>query len=64
MCNYLKQNIKICFRWLPKPKNEYVTNVENTGRNNELATTASLLLYDLKKKRVINYLLKVLKILF
>ncbi|XP_026299985.1 sodium-coupled monocarboxylate transporter 1 isoform X1 [Apis mellifera] len=38
--------------WLPKPKNEYVTvNAENTGRNNELATTASLLLYDLKKKR-------------
>ncbi|XP_006608965.1 sodium-coupled monocarboxylate transporter 1-like [Apis dorsata] len=37
--------------WLPKPKNEYVTNTENNGRNNELTTTASLLLYDLKKKR-------------
>lgn len=53
------------FRWLPKPKNEYVTvNAENTGRNNELATTASLLLYDLKKKRVIKLSIKSIKNIF
>ncbi|OAD54694.1 Sodium-coupled monocarboxylate transporter 1, partial [Eufriesea mexicana] len=37
---------------LPKPKQENSVHIESTPGNTELATTASLLLYDLKKKRV------------
>ncbi|XP_017761039.1 PREDICTED: sodium-coupled monocarboxylate transporter 1-like [Eufriesea mexicana] len=36
---------------LPKPKQENSVHIESTPGNTELATTASLLLYDLKKKR-------------
>ncbi|XP_076753748.1 sodium-coupled monocarboxylate transporter 1 [Xylocopa sonorina] len=37
--------------FLPKPKYENAVNSEGTGGHSEIATTASLLLFDLKKKR-------------
>ncbi|XP_033191923.1 sodium-coupled monocarboxylate transporter 1 [Bombus vancouverensis nearcticus] len=36
---------------LPAPKDENIVPIGNNAGNNDLATTASLLLYDLKKKR-------------
>ena len=47
----LLQNF-VFFRLLPEPKDENIIPTGNNAGNGELATTASLLLYDLKKKRV------------